>query len=474
MSASPDRRVTRLGGGDPEASITRHRHRRAGGRAARDQGSRAARASCRRRIALTLLAALVFGGAQLAAACAGAVAPADRPPAAVSPIAAAATAAGGSAAVELVAPSSQRCAVGDIACGPWLRPPYREYRLPGSWSVRGYTDTIAALSHSRRGHYPAWRIHLMRLSTGEVSPVLTRPLNARLRYEIANVAVSDGWLVWEEVGPGDDLVVPVAWKLYAAAIHEGDLSIGRPYLVASGHTATVSRPLIDLEGDRLMWIVNAADPANGVAPRGEWRVVDLKRGQLLFAWRASPGQVLSTPSLQDDRAWVQVLGRRIPHGPRIAVFRLSSATPLELSLDLNADYGINHWPAVRNGSVAWSEFQGANDPYPVLFLRMPAGTVQTIDDYSSEPTFVGRYLFYERESPGTAKRPGETSEIWAYDTKGRLRRPLVLAELQRDGQWLLGVNNSLSRHTLVVWGDLWATTTPEQSYVKVRVYRLRE
>lgn len=422
---------------------------------------------------LAALAMLCLAVSALTAACGGHAGPSDSPTAGTSLSPAVTRPATPEAAFPLqrVASPSQRVPATELVRGSWLRPPYREYTLRGSWSVWGYTDTIAALTNSKRGHYPALRIHLMRLADGRVRPVLTRPLNAKFRFETGNVAVSGRWLVWEEVGPGDDLEIRVPWRLYAAPLDSARLSIGKPFLVVGGHTAAMSRPLIDLDGDRLAWMVNVGDVVKGQSQRGELRVVDLKRHRSLFAWQAAPAQILRTLSLQGQRIWAVAQGRGIRRGPRLLVFGLADAAP-KLGLDLDEDCGINHWPAVHHGYVSWSAFLAPENPRPTLYLRAPGAGVQTIADCSSEPTFVGRYLFYERETPGTQRQPGETSEIWAYDLKRHQQRPLVVAELAHEGQWLLGVNKSLQRHTLVVWGDMWSTTTYEKSSVKIRVYRI--
>jgi hypothetical protein len=370
----------------------------------------------------------------------------------------------------LVAPRTRRVSATLVKRGAWLRPPYREYRLPGSWSVWSYTDQLAALTKSVRGRYPALRIHFMRLSDGAVRPALTRPLNARFRFEIANVASSDSWLVWEEVGPGDDLRVRVPWRLYAARIDPRTLRVGAPRLLVGGHTASMSRPLIDVDGDRLAWMVNVRE-RKGQSCRGQLHVVDLRRDRQLFAWQAGPGQVLSTPSLQGDHVWVNATGRGITRGPRLLAFTLQDSVP-RLALDLDEGFGINHWQAVHGGWVAWSAFISPEAAHPTLYIRAPDGAVQTVADQSSEPTFVGRYLFYERDGYGSGSGPAEYSEIWAYDLATRIRRPLILARLDREGQWLLGVNKSVERRTLVVTGNMWWTTTYARSYVMIRVYRL--
>jgi hypothetical protein len=370
----------------------------------------------------------------------------------------------------LAAPRTRRTSAAQIERGTWLRPPYREYRLRGNWSVWSYTDQLAALTKSVRGRYPALRIHLMRLSDGAVRPALSRPLNARFRFEIANVAASDDWLVWEEVGPGDDLEVRVPWRLYAARLDPVTLTVGAPRLLVNGHTASTSRPLIDVDGDRLAWMVNVRRKP-GRSYRGELQVVDLRRNCRLFAWQAGPGQVLSTPSLQGDQVWANVTGRGICRGPRLLVFTLPDAEP-GLALDLDEGFGTNHWQAVRDGRVAWSAFTSPDAPYPTLYVRTPDGVVQTVADQSSEPTFVGGLLFYERDGCGSATDPAEYSEIWAYDIAGKVRRPLIIARIDREGQWLLGVNESVERRTLVVTGNMWWTTTYAKSYVKIRVYRL--
>ena len=104
--------------------------------------------------------------------------------------------------------------------------PFREYRRPGSWRVPDLTDHTAALMRNAGEHQQLW---LMDLSNGRTRQVFARATDARPGFWIGSVHLSDGWLAWEEVGPGDDLAESVDWKLYAAPLERASLAAGKPH-----------------------------------------------------------------------------------------------------------------------------------------------------------------------------------------------------------------------------------------------------
>jgi hypothetical protein len=343
--------------------------------------------------------------------------------------------------------------------------PFREYRRPGSWRVPDLTDRTAVLMRNVGENQELW---LMDLSNGRTRQIFARATDARPGFWIGSVHLSDGWLVWEEVGRGDDLAESVDWKLYAAPLDRDPLTAGKPLLVASASNTEASRPLFDVSGSRLAW-VSTAWASQGTAARSQLTVRDLASGRRLVSYR--PQGVLDTVNLRGDQA---IVGETPQLGARATLLKVLDLASGDLAagFEVESEHSLSHWPAWREGWLAWAPFPAREATYPYLYMRDPSGHISTEGGSAVDPCFVGPYLFYQTRRPG---RPyeGDTAEVRAL----RLRdmTSLVLESGKPDdNDWWHGVVGApdLSR-TYVTYLDraLFAEKDSDR-YTIIRVYRV--
>lgn len=338
---------------------------------------------------------------------------------------------------------------------------YREYRLPGVWSVSDYDDRVAALAHSG-GRLAGEQISLLSLSDGRRRCVLLRPVNAAGGYWISQCKVTARWIAWEELSPGDDLVSTVTWKLYAAPVRAQSLAIGRPRLIDCARTSQTSRPLFDITGDSLVWMVNGKrDPRwPGLVYR-----CDLRRPPIGHAVLRAP---LAFQSLiaREGRAFVTEYVRAYGEGVRLRSVRLSDGRPAS-PLDLRNTQGLVQFPAARAGWLSWSLFRDeeqANET--LLYVRAPTGEVHLVAERGGDrPVFAGHYLFYSddaRDASGVA-----ASRICGLDLGSMSRFVLQQTESETQGACLTPLAAPAAERTLVTQFVRF-----DQAWSAIRVYRL--
>ena len=343
--------------------------------------------------------------------------------------------------------------------------PFREYRRPGSWRVPDLTDHTAALMKNAGEHQQLW---LMDLSNGRTRQVFARATDARPGFWIGSVHLSDGWLAWEEVGPGDDLAEPVDWKLYAAPLGRASLSAGKPMLVASASNAEATRPVFDVSGSRLAWVSTAWASA-GTAARSQLTVRDLASGRRLISYRSEG--VLDTVNLRGDQA---ILGETPRSGAPATRFRVLDLAGGDLlaGFEVGSEHALSHWPAWRDGWLAWTPFPTRDATYPWLYVRDPSGRTYTEGGLAVDPCFVGPYLFYQTTHHG---RPYEGDTVEVRALRLRDQTSLVLESGKPgDNDWWHGVVGApeLDR-TYVAYLDraLFAEKDSEKHTI-IRVYRV--
>jgi hypothetical protein len=345
------------------------------------------------------------------------------------------------------------------------RLPFRQYRLRGSWGTWDYTDRVCLLHHDLTV-YPFSTLALMDLRDGRVRAALVRPVNAGKRFVVTGARLSDRWLAWEELSQGDDLAYPAEWRLYAAPLDEGRLTIGKPALVAAGDTARVSRPLFDLQGDLLVWLGNAGP--SGVL-RGSIRLRDLRHGAAHCLVQTETR--LGTVSLAGDQLLMSECLER--SGVRVGVALVGLAGhAASLTLDLGNRYPLVHYPATRAGWLSWSLQLDAEGSTMGLFLRAPSGAMHLVaENHPSEPRFAGHYLFFDSSGPLGSTQA--LSQVRGVDLRTLHQFVLVSGRSEQGGEWAGGFGAPLARHTLVVHNDRcdWAQR-PNRRVTNIRVYRV--
>ena len=341
--------------------------------------------------------------------------------------------------------------------------PYREYRLAGQLHLGDLTGGVAAFQKNAGKHQELW---LMDLSSGRVRRVFAKGTTGGGASVISAIRLSDSWIAWEEVGPGDDLVEEADWRLYAAPLQRSSLSIGARRLIASASNHQASRPLFDLSGSRLVWMSNTAGSA-GVERRSLVMLRDLKGGRARVLHRATG--VLVTIGYSDDRVVVtESPNEESPGAATVTIAALDAQTGEQLArLEVPSEFGLSHWPAWRNGWVAWAPFPSADSTYPELYFRDAAGSLYVEEGSAVDPTIVGDYVFYKTERPG----PNTVYEVRALRLTDLTSTILTSGDPETGTWWHGPVGAPSIDHRYVVYGDnTLAAERYEEWQTVVRVY----
>lgn len=343
--------------------------------------------------------------------------------------------------------------------------PYREYKRSGSWRLEDTTDDTAAFMKNTAEHQQLW---LMDIPEGSMKRVFARAITPQRGYVVSGVELSDGWLAWEEVGPGDDLVEPVNWRLYAAPLQRASLSIGKPKLVASASNVEATRPLFDVSGSRLAWI-STAWTSSGTVARSQLTVCDLATGQRRALYRSRG--VLDTVNIRGDEVIVGEIPQKGSPATRFVVLDLGSGER-RAGFEAANEYPLSHWPAWRDGWLAWAPFPSDEATYPWLYLRDAEGRVYDEGGLAVDPCFVGPYLFYQTSR---FNGPGKGTTVSVRALRLSDMTSLVLEEGDPDaGDWWRGtVGAPELTHTYISYLDrtYWAERDSDR-YTIIRVYRV--
>jgi hypothetical protein len=336
---------------------------------------------------------------------------------------------------------------------------YREYRFPGVWSVSDHDDRLAALSHPVN-RSSAQQIYLMSLRDGRRRCVVPRALNAAAGYWIAQCKATSRWIAWEEVSPGDDLISTVTWKLYAAPVRV--LRIGRPRLIDAATTSRASRPLFDITGERLVWVVNGARDRSWPSLVYSCDLRGPAVGRAVLRSRAACQSVIA----RDGLAIVAQSGPLQGADVRLLSVSLTGGRP-QPTVDLCNTQDLVQFPAARRGWLAWSLFCNedlANES--LLYVRVPSGIVHLVaENGARRPVFTARYLFYSDDARGAAGAP--VTRVCGLDLASMTRFVLQQSETEAEGACLTPLGAPAAEHTLVT-----QLVRFDQRWSAIRVYRL--
>ena len=345
--------------------------------------------------------------------------------------------------------------------------PCREYRLRGRYVVNDFCDAVTALLEQVPGP-PEQRVCVMSNGTGRLRVVVPRPVCGQPRWIISSARCSSRAIAWEELSPGDDLVETVSWRLYAAFLDPKTLRLSDTTLVARGQTDTSMRPLFDVAEDIVIWEVQRRD---GGAEHGEARMMDLatKETRILETTLEAYHTISAV-----DGAWL-VTERLRRDTPRVSAAMHDNGGRLLHALDLANETPLVHFPASRDGWLAWSlAGDQAGQSQKALYLREPDGTVHMVDGHgASEPSFCGDYLFFNT-SHGDRFRPGRYAVDGVHLPTLRLFTLVESTSNEEDPGWqgLFGAPTAtghlvLARAVPERDGDLGRDVT------RVRVYDVR-
>jgi hypothetical protein len=341
---------------------------------------------------------------------------------------------------------------------------WREYRLPSWLEVCDYTDRFAAILHQARS-YPFYSVYLFDLHRGELRQVLAAPVNASRGYLVMEARLSDRWLVWEELSPGDDLASPARWYLYAARVHPLELTIGEPVLVDKGYTTRRSRPLWEVRGDLVAWNVNEGAQKH---PAGVLRVTDLARASAVLVRRSPQRHPFPTVGMAGDRVWVSEVRWSGRYPVRVRIYSLSTGRRLAV-VPLHNLRPLDKLVAMRRRWLAWALDRSGDIGESDLYALRRPGSPRLVAQRAIEACFVGHYLFYEVYD-GESAKPG----VDGFDLRTRRHFRLLRSDDERQGRWLLGLHADVTPRTLVAFnpGYHFVSSDALHQATPVRIYEI--
>ena len=287
-------------------------------------------------------------------------------------------------------------------------------------------------------------------------------------FTIGSIRISDTWLAWEEVGPGDDLRQAVEWRLYAAPIR-GLRALGDPRLITSASSATANRPLFDVAGSRVVWTSTGRDE---LGERKASHIVrydlDSERGKVVYTTE----NLLESLSLKNGCVLVSETDAARPALTSLQVLDLATGEKVD-ALQVPSAHSLSHWPAWQKGWFAWTPFAAGEDTYPALYVASGNGDVFAEGSWGVDPCFVGDYMFFQTQR-FDPRRGARTVEVRALRLRDMTTFVVDSGSPDENEWWQALVGAPDLRRTYVTIADrsLFAESAADAQTV-VRIYDVR-
>ncbi len=342
-------------------------------------------------------------------------------------------------------------------------PPYREYRLSGSFRVAAHTERTALLVRETNASYPINELWAMNLQDGRTEVVRRLPVNSGAQWHILGYKLSEGWVAWEEVSPGEETQPPsqVFWRLYVAPFDPAMLRAADATLAAEGVLDKRSRPLFGFDGDALVWMTNqiSSGGAEGVVRRRE-----LVGGSERVLARVPGG--LTALAVSGSDVIVAPVAR--PGGDAHAVTVLDARSGSTKAVVSTGPAALSHFPTYHDGWLAWSEFASASDQETAVYLMAPRGTAKRLlVKRAGDPVLAGPYVFFETDSDAEGGGGAGRAGIAGQRLGDSRSFTLVECDRQGGGWWQTVLASGFHRRTFVIFNDLSAWTGKEETLVRV-------
>lgn len=322
-----------------------------------------------------------------------------------------------------------------------------DYELPPGCGVDDFTESLAAYKQWTYAEYPVQTIGLLDLESGEHRTVLPMPVGANEKFDAFSPKLSDNWLVWEEVSPGEGYDMDNAmWRLYAAPIDRTSLSVGEPILVDDGDTSAVARPFYNVWGDEIVWVrstwaasgqeeptihseIMALNPATGVQ-----RVI-AKSDNFWWAVNFSGGYGLATELVDRTAA-----------GYAVVTIDLSTGDEVQ-RVPFTATYGVSHVAERVGDHIYWAVFPNRESTCPSLYSADASGAVVKVRPVSVDGCGMGPYLVCESDlDEGKSAADDSYRAIVGIDME---RGTTWFLEKAADGMWQLPAQTGWHEDTLI-------------------------
>jgi len=198
--------------------------------------------------------------------------------------------------------------------------------LPAGCTLEDYTDDLATYSKPADPPRTADALGLLDLGTGRQAIARFDAVNTAEGWDVFAPRLSDEFLVWEEVTPGEgDDMGHAGWRLYGAPIDRATLSVGSPLLVATGRTETVQRPFYAVDGTTVYWTRIASPPARGkgsqadksgqnsASGQGQQKAGDKPDPQKELGMSADEVQALMNMTQKSEKDYKNYFGKQYRH-----------------------------------------------------------------------------------------------------------------------------------------------------------------
>lgn len=332
---------------------------------------------------------------------------------------------------------------------------YEEFKVAGWGDLKGYGDRIATIRRTPRVEGDPTGLDLLDFKTGKTREVIAQGVSFSDGFDILSVFGSDRWIAWEEI-KGDEQQAPleVQWKLYAARIDADALTCGEPILVAESEVSMHTRPLFQVDGDRVYWMTNSSPNRRqeGAVHGAVVKMRDL--GSEVEKTVCETGQHYQSMSVGDGMVVVSEMG---VDSERVIVRVIDPDTGKETwTLDLCNEAELSHFPQVHDGAITWAMFTSDTLGYPDVYYRGKDGKTQRVKNGSSDPAMVGRYIFYDgirvvRTGTGTSDN---LCTLGGYDTVTNTTFELSEGEAEKGFWWQMPMGSGYRDDTFVVSQDM--------------------
>jgi hypothetical protein len=346
--------------------------------------------------------------------------------------------------------------------------PFKEYALPGSYQVTGYTDKYALLTLETHREYPSAELRLLSLADGRARPLILMPVESGKRFDILGGKLSNEVVAWEEVSPGEaDRPGEASWRLYASRYDPARGLTATPTLVDSSDKGRRRRPLFGVDGHAVIWTTNDQRVSGGrVVERLAGRVgtFDVGTGERRQLLADSSG--FGTLSVSEHRVLVT---RFFSGRHELLTLDLANGRTSRVSLGTGEP---SHFPAAGDGWMSWAAFRSGSE-WPDLYVRDPGGKASLLGRDSLDAVFAGPYVFFESNEPSSAPRDrSHYGSIWGMRLGTGRKFRLLLTDVSAEGWWQTPLSQGRVEDVFVVFNDLSPWNEGRDARTLVRVYRL--
>ncbi|HDP69756.1 MAG TPA: hypothetical protein ENN38_02980 [Actinobacteria bacterium] len=338
---------------------------------------------------------------------------------------------------------------------------FKEFKFKGLFGVYDYNENYCALMRNTRVEFPNNELYILNLKTGFKKKIRKYPVNKAEKWDILNFKLSNDWVAWEEVSPGE-----IYWRLYAAKFNSKNLTISKPILIDEGETQTKARPLLDFYENKLAWIVNYHPPAKF---KGMLIMMDLDTRKTTVIHTTNTN--ISRISFSENNVLWTEYYKKNKWNVMLYVYDLKQNKNI-MAYDLKNEYDISHFPTHHKDWLSWAVFPNDESVIPNLYLRDPSGKLFLVGPDCNNQCFVGNYMFYRAQKNVAERSKDEIgkdiSQIWGINLSTLKKFLLIESDSEKEGVWVTYFGMGYFDKIFVPYANLMF----KNEATKIRVYNL--